>query len=294
MPTSDQTQSGKAWEYGLAYKFAGILDATLEENNALVKAHESYNALSQYDRNRIDGAAFRAVEFLYANDDRLPYDTGSVMLQDDRKGVAGDVRDIILHTKEGEIGISAKHRHTAVKHSRLSDKNDFGKKWYGTPCSTEYWDAVVPIFEHLRLHKELGTLWRDLPDKHNMYYIPILVAFMNEVREYANLDQLLYYLLGRYDYYKVIKENGAVFLQSFNLHGQLKWGNRLPAPKTIFELRMKSGSSTTAMMYMDAGWTIGFRIHNASSRVEPSLKFDVQLEEVPSDIDQIRLPYSVP
>ena len=58
--------------------------------------------------------------------------------------------------------------------------------------------------------------------------------------------------------------------------------------------RKRGNSSTTAMMYMDAGWTIGFRIHNASSRVEPSLKFDVQLEEVPSDIDQIRLPYSVP
>ena len=34
----------------------------------------------------------------------------------------------------------------------------------------------------------------------------------------------------------------------------------------------------------DEGWQISMRIHNASSRVEPSLKFDVQLISFPSSV----------
>ena len=37
-------------------------------------------------------------------------------------------------------------------------------------------------------------------------------------------------------------------------------------------------------MVCDEGWTISMRIHNASSRIEPSLKFDVQLVSLPSSI----------
>ena len=35
-------------------------------------------------------------------------------------------------------------------------------------------------------------------------------------------------------------------------------------------------------IYFDDGWTIKMRIHNASSRIEKSLKFDAQLEGVPA------------
>ncbi|RPD37239.1 HaeIII family restriction endonuclease, partial [Candidatus Liberibacter solanacearum] len=31
----------------------------------------------------------------------------------------------------------------------------------------------------------------------------------------------------------------------------------------------------------DGGWNISFRLHNASSKVEPSLKFDIQLVKTP-------------
>lgn len=38
---------------------------------------------------------------------------------------------------------------------------------------------------------------------------------------------------------------------------------------------------------MDKGWAISFRIHNASSRIEPSLKFDIQLVGIPLEIINI-------
>lgn len=37
-------------------------------------------------------------------------------------------------------------------------------------------------------------------------------------------------------------------------------------------------------MYLNNGWQLSFRIHNASSKVEPSLKFDVQFIGMPVSI----------
>lgn len=52
--------------------------------------------------------------------------------QKDGAGVKGDVRDIVIRRNdiEWEIGLSIKHNHDAVKHSRLSHKFDFGKEWF--------------------------------------------------------------------------------------------------------------------------------------------------------------------
>lgn len=42
---------------------------------------------------------------------------------------------------------------------------------------------------------------------------------------------------------------------------------------------------------MDNGWQISFRIHNASSKVEPSLKFDVELIGQPTGLFIIDMPW---
>ena len=48
-------------------------------------------------------------------------------IQQDEEGEKGDVRDIIVARKtlKWEIGLSIKHNHFAVKHSRLSPTIDF-------------------------------------------------------------------------------------------------------------------------------------------------------------------------
>ena len=38
-------------------------------------------------------------------------------------------------------------------------------------------------------------------------------------------------------------------------------------------------------MGFDNGWQFSFRIHNASTFVEPSLKFDIQLIGIPIEVD---------
>jgi len=65
--------------------------------------------------------------------------------QTDKEGKEGDVRDIVIARKDvqWEIGLSIKHNHFAVKHSRLGRGLDFGGKWFGIPCSATYWADII-------------------------------------------------------------------------------------------------------------------------------------------------------
>ncbi len=205
-------------------------------------------------------------------------------MQSDTRGKGGDVRDVIIHTQSGEVGVSAKHRHKAAKHPRLSPKIDFGLQWYGRPCSENYWRSINPIFDTLIKAKNDGKMWRDLPDKVPTIYAPIIRAFIDEVRS-APATPLLLYMLGKYDYYKVVKDNGNVVLQSFNLRGSLKWGNRLVLPRRVIDI--EHIRDTTAIITFDKGWSLSFRLHNAESRIVPSVKFDVTLVGTPPQANHI-------
>ena len=55
-------------------------------------------------------------------------------------------------------------------------------------------------------------------------------------------------------------------------------------PTEIISLRFKPDSKSTAELYLNNGWSLSFRIHNASTIVEPSLKFDIQFLGVPANI----------
>jgi len=285
-----QTESGKAWEYGLARQCADMLNSTasLVVNAPRNKSQESYDLLPQWERNRIDRAANETVCFLRAHDSRLIH-AQEVMMQSDQLGAQGDVRDIVINTPKGEVGISAKHRHDALKHSRLSDRIDFGNIWYDQPCSMKYWSAVNPVFDDLKRRE--GTLFRAIGNKFEIVYKPLLNAFIDEVNGHGNPKRMMRYLLGKRDFYKISKENGTIALQSFNLYGSLEWGKRLNLPNEIIRFALKPRSNTTAVMHLSGGWQVSFRIHNANSRVEPSLKFDVRLEGCPTTMSRHEIPY---
>ena len=55
-------------------------------------------------------------------------------------------------------------------------------------------------------------------------------------------------------------------------------------PSNFYEIGFKEGSRNTIIVVCDQGWNVSMRIHNASSKIEPSLKFDVQLIAMPSSI----------
>jgi len=49
----------------------------------------------------------------------------------------------------------------------------------------------------------------------------------------------------------------------------------------FYNIGFKHGSRNKVLVAWDNGWTISLRIQNARTKVEPSLKFDVQLVGAP-------------
>jgi hypothetical protein len=107
------------------------------------------------------------------------------------------------------------------------------------------------------------------------------------------------YLLGEFDFYKVISvdRKRLTRIQTYNLHGNLNKQTKtvkaeihVPIanlPTRIVNLGLKPDSTNTVELYMDNGWQFSFRIHNAATKVETSLKFDIQIIGMPTTIISI-------
>lgn len=299
-----QVQNGKAFEYALINEANNILTArgfnvSLTQDVSYNTTLACYNIFNPRQQSRYSQAAIAAINHIITLEPRLinPVSAADVLtlqLQPDAAGIAGDVRDLLFirSTQPWEIGISAKNNHSALKHSRLSAIKDFGASWVGVNCSTTYFAAITPIFAQLVALKSLGTLWRNVANKHATYYQPILNAFSAELTRIDaanyNIPQaLLTYLIGTNDFYKVMKRPRTVEVAAFNINGTL--GRRIGAftpvatiprltlPTQIIRFQIANGSTDTLSMICDNGWQVSFRIHNAESLVIPSLKFDINL-----------------
>ncbi|MBQ3220476.1 MAG: HaeIII family restriction endonuclease [Clostridia bacterium] len=301
---------GRAYEYVCAMilveEIKKVRPVILEKNSALKANENAWNAISPLLKNVMTESARAAVFTIFDMEPMLlekGEDSVVITLQTDKKGTLGDVRDIVLSRKDlrWEIGLSIKHNHFAVKHSRLAKSLDFGAKWYNLPCSSTYWAKVKPIFEYLGEEKRLTKKWEDLPSKENDVYVPLLSAFKNEVlKRYEEMPDLpkkmVEYLLGEFDFYKVISidTKRVTQIQTYNLHGELNKPSKtrkpkieVPVaclPKRIISMDFKPNSTNTVELYMDGGWQFNFRIHNASKKVETSLKFDIQIVGMPTAI----------
>lgn len=205
----------------------------------------------------------------------------------------------IRNEKGWNIGLSCKHNHEAVKHSRLSRTINFGKEWLGFPVSQKYHDEINPIFDELDELKIKKARWAGIDKKDERFYKPLLNAFLSELNDLYNLHSdevpvnLLRYLLGRNDFYKVIThtKDKTTEVKPFNMYGTLGLSTKLQKtqykiselkmPSQILSMAFKKNSSNTILIHCDNGWALSLRIHNASDFVEPSLKFDIQLVGVP-------------
>lgn len=308
--SSRSNDQGRAYEYitliTLHNEISKIRRSVIVKNSSLEAAKDAWENMDRSMQHLLTVSATSFVPEIFDLEPLILEDDGDcveLLIQKDSKGEDGDVRDILIVRSgiEWEIGLSMKHNHFAVKHSRLSHLIDFGEKWYGVPCSKHYWQLVLPIFEYLRKQKREGKAWSELNDKARDVYIPLLNAFIEELNDaYAsNKDlpqKMVEYLLGEYDFYKIISIDSKRLTQinSFNLHGTLnKNGKKSKAssiipqvllPTRIVSIDFKPGSDNTVELYMDGGWQFSFRIHNASTMVESSLKFDIQIIGMPTTI----------
>lgn len=311
---SKQMTSGKSFEYALLIQFEEKLkDKTnleLIKNSSFEIAKACFENVAENEKSHYLLTASFAVNFLMDIEPRLANDIGKddvlqLEILSDQHGKSGDVRDVlaIRLLQKWEIGVSAKNNHNAVKHSRLSSNIDFGEKWLGLKTSKEYFKTVTPIFDNLeRIRKESGAKkkWSELGDYHSLVYTPILRAFIKELKRLYKKDSkkvasnLVAYLVGNKDFYKVIKHKNCAEIHAYNLNGTLNLPfndvfpkyrlARVPLPTEIIDICFKENSQTTVIVTMNRDWILSFRIHNASSRVEPSLKFDINLLKSPKKL----------
>ena len=312
---SIQTKNGKAFEYAcldsLFTSLSPTQDVSIENTAQLETARQAFLATSDEFQDKLIRAASAATRVVTRLEPQLEYPDRNkplyLSIQADSQGQIGDVRDVLCIRKqnEWEVGLSCKHNHRAVKHSRLSATINFGAEWFGIPCSCEYFSEVTPLFEELRIARENsgGTAkWSSIIDKDKQYYVPVLRAFINELLrlDKANPlmipERLIRYLIGKNDFYKVITDDArkTTRVEAINIAGTLNRASegrlsivnisRLKLPSRFYNIDFKNGSSTTIEVVCDEGWTVSMRIHNASSRIEPSLKFDVNLISLPNTI----------
>lgn len=309
--SGSQVRSGKAFEFALAneyykYVLAKGLRVEIVEDDKFKVARGYYDSFSPHDQNLYDLSAKASISTIIKLEPGIlsqknETDILIIRLAGDAEGEFGDVRDVIFSRPLSgwEMGFSAKNNNDAVKHSRLSMTIDFGKKWLGYNVSPSYWSDIKPIFEELDKYRAEGWKWEDMGIvKYRDIYIPVLKAFM---RELLNLDdtyhdvpqKLVQYLIGDKPFYKIIKDDAShvIIVKAFNIDGGLNQtvngvrplfrAKEVEMPSRIVEIdfmsKHKVKNDNTLDLIMDGGWEISFRIHNASTVVEPSLKFDVRL-----------------
>lgn len=308
--STNSNDQGRAYEYAwmktLYNTLASIRNTKIVENSSLEANKRAWEVMDENRQLTYMISADAAVETILELEPRMSEvadDYLTLEFQKDEAGVKGDVRDIVIKRKEldWEVGLSIKHNHDAAKHSRLGHKLDFGKEWFGASCSDEYWNDIKPIFDRLIECKEKELKWSDLDDKSQTVYIPLLQAFMDEILRAYQKDQdipkkMVEYLIGIKDYYKIVSHDSKklTLIHTFNLHGTLNKPSEkevsvitvpiVELPTELVALKFKKDSDNTVEMYLNNGWELSFRIHNASTKVEPSLKFDVQFIGMPVNV----------
>ncbi|MCL1807415.1 MAG: HaeIII family restriction endonuclease [Oscillospiraceae bacterium] len=307
------TKNGKAFEYACLMALYNTLSTKqkvhIEHTQSYKTAQDYFNNISSALKGKLDKAANAAARAVIRLEPQLEYPNGNIPLclsiQTDAKGMDGDVRDVLcIRAQNGwEIGLSCKHNHHAVKHPRLSSTIDFGEKWFGIPCTHSYFSSINPLFIELRQIKDHSkALWSTIKDKEERFYLPVLDAFMSELMKLNNAnpgkipERLIQYLIGKNDFYKVITDDNhqTTRVEGVNISGTLNRPSgahnsivnvaRLKLPSQFYQIGIMNNSRTTVEVVCNEGWSVSMRIHNASSRVEPSLKFDVNLISLPSSI----------
>jgi hypothetical protein len=310
--TINSTIKGKAYEYAciiaLSEILKGVRSFEVVDNESLIIARGRYeNDITEKDRKEMLLSAKAGIQTVIDFEPKIIEDGNdklTISLQPDTVATQyGDIRDVLIIRRdiEWEIGVSVKHNHAALKHSRLSQTIDFGKMWVNKPCSKTYFETIKPIFDNLKTLQTQSKKWNTLPNKDDSVYLPLLNAFMTELRRIHNESNitadLIKYLIGSNgkDYYKLIHNNNhTTTVIPFNLFGTLNTASKkqkpnividgIELPTRIIELAFKDNSKTTVILTMNNGWAISFRIHNASTIIEPGLKFDIQLLSKPENM----------
>ena len=320
-----QTEIGKAFEYACFQAIANKAKAfQVPVNQCRNKPYDEASAFfkgldGDLQTDLFEGAK-ASIEFVFScephmSDSNIREDL-SLRLQTDAEGQKGDVRDIVLERVDDtskkrnawQCGVSCKHNHDAVKHPRvgLNGKSDFLDKWTSGrfKCSEAFFHSLSSISNLLVDNK--GGSWESVfPDIDIDLYKPISEAVQKEIKRLQGQPEfvtvLFSYMIGEYDFYKMMAfdKERRTQLSVFNIQGSLNKKTKFKKPERVLKqtpkprviLAVTEISNSTFQILFDEGWAFSLRIHNASGKIEPSLKYDVRLVGVPFELVNISFPW---
>lgn len=303
--------NGKAFEWAVARHFSIQLGGTGEIGSDLIidseaarYAKECFDSLEDGDQSKWSRFADNATAHIIHRErqNAAVVNVSGIAIASDSEGIGGDVRDVVIHSPGGKsLGVSCKNNHDAFKHPRLSGTIDFVKEWglSSKGCSDTYWIKVSPIFDRLsalRQTSDKKLKFAEVANLRSEVMEPVINAFVDEIVSLANegteseallCSNLVQYVIGNRDFYKVIKDDSdsQIRVMGFNFNGTLT-GRRPKLPKSMVGINqqkasVESGNSVTVFIQLDLGYSFKMRLHTASRRVESSLKFDVQAVGLP-------------
>ena len=311
MAKASQTVNGKAFEYAclrslLAHAKALDKDVSIEASKAFTTAEKAFSAVDDNAKSEMMAAANAAVKLIVPLEPKLMGGSGTLLLTIAADaaaiGVDGDVRDVLCVRADDEewaIGISCKHNHEGLRHPRITEDKDFGADWIGVHCSREFMNEITPIINSLIENGKNEILWSQIDQKWDRYYVPILTAYLKEIRRMCNEnatvpEKLLSYFFGANDFYKVIMKSGSrtTTVEGFHMHGTLNAAcgktkamtkvSVIKMPTRLLDAAFKAGTKTTIILTFDGGWSISMRLHNKDKVAKPtSLAWEVNLEGLP-------------
>ncbi|MEH7590420.1 HaeIII family restriction endonuclease [Priestia megaterium] len=299
---STTTNRGYGFEYTTIKQASYLLNGNIGletqdwiDKTGLVK----YSMLTTDEREGMERAANRIIAFLLEYEPWLK-DEPITVEHVKATGGATDVSDIRLSSSHKSIGISLKSNHDAVKHPRVSPTIDIAQNWLGISTDNEYMIGATEIFQHFNEYSQLNnyTKFKELSkvERDEMLYKPISKVFADLlIRSFNSKDgevavrHILPYLIGDRDFYKAKADfrRNELTVAAFDFNGTLGTRKRIHVPTRCLEVRVEKGQRDGMHNYIslnfDRGWEVKMRLHTASTKIENSLKWDVQFVGIPQD-----------
>lgn len=285
--------NGRVWEYTLLTEIRGMNpNARLVNNAKLQRCIESYQLVTERERDRCQDAAMAVVDFLSRHDNGIQ-EVATLAMPADNAGTRGDPRDIILTTHENRvIGISAKNRSPEIKGPRIAKQKDFGREWFGEPLSAECRVDIRNLYAPVPGLVAQGVeRWSEIAgeahnfQKEDQFYSPALDLLVAEInRQQHNIAHLTKYFLGNHDYYLLERENGHWMAKSYNFGGTLQWGHTVRTDGTLDFVRRVANSRDTVELLTSRGWRFNLRVKNGNGGITGSLKLTVSVVATPNNL----------
>jgi hypothetical protein len=295
-----QVDSGRAFQWAFAKRLSEVLGAPISQSLAAITAREAYDfGVHDSHRLRFSKASRLSVEEILSRESHHPAIRGaaSVVVASESGKQSGDVRDVLVVSRDSQLGFSSKSNSASLKHSRLSPTINFVLKWglEAQGVSESYLNQINPVFHLLNQLKKASdgdALWANFDEKYDLVYSPLLNAFGDELLRVCSstasspqgaCKSLFDYILGNHDFYMVCSRVNAVKIQAFNFQGSLS-GESCEYPKSLLAIDNPPTNRCSRDVRFIDGSILNFRLHNASKHIEPSLKFDIRAIKLPSSI----------